>query len=76
VLNTAERMIRPAGETVSRIANIPEYHFIAQELLSAGIIFDRAEDFALKSHDFREEHFIEWKRAMPSNEVMKKKYIS
>lgn len=84
ILEAANRMIRPPAETGARTANIPEYQFIAKELLGAGILFDEAEAFAVKSLDgFNRERFVEgmkkmyagWKREMPSDEVVDKKYI-
>lgn len=84
ILDAANRMIRPPEEAGAKTANIPEYQFIAKELLAAGILVDEAEGFALKSLEyFNNESFLEsmkkmyaeWKRAMPSDDVMAKKYI-
>jgi tetratricopeptide (TPR) repeat protein len=84
MLHAANRMIRPAAEAGASTANILEYHFLAQELLSAGVFLKEAETWALKSLDFRKEQFVEaqkkkyaeWKRPLPPDEVMNKKYIS
>jgi hypothetical protein len=83
ILDAANRMIKPgAGEAIA--ANVPEYQFIAKELFAAEILFDEAEEFALKSlKDFNKDRFIEgtrkmyaeWKRPMPSDEVMHEKYL-
>ncbi len=83
VLDAASRMIKPPGSPGAKTANIPEYQSIANELLTAGILLDEAETYALKSLEFNREDFLgvlkaeyaEWKRPMPSNEIVDRKYI-
>ena len=86
ILEAAHRMIRPPDEAGAKTANIPEYQFIARELLEAGIFLDEAGEFSLKSiEELNRETFVEsmrkmyaeWKpakREMPSDEVIDKKY--
>jgi hypothetical protein len=83
IMDAASSMINPSDAEAAKIANIPEYHFIARELLSAGVLFDEAERFALKSLEFNkrqfaeslEKKYAEWKRPAPSDQVIDREYL-
>ena len=80
ILEAADRIIRAPADVGDKVTG---YAFLAGELLSAGILLDEAGRFAVKSLDFNKSQFIEsqkkqyaeWKREMPSDEVMDKKYV-
>jgi len=80
ILAAADRVILAPADVGERVTG---YAFLAGELLSAGMLLDEAAQFAVKSHDFNKSQFIEsqkkqyaeWKREIPSDEVMDKKYV-
>ena len=90
IMEAAGKLIHPPAEPGAKTANVPENQFIATELLTAGILLDDAENFALKSlEDLNKERFTEnmkktyaeWKKtmptkAMPSDEVVNERYIA
>jgi tetratricopeptide (TPR) repeat protein len=83
IMDAASVMIKPPADAGAKIANIPEYQFIARELMSAGVLFDEAESFALKSLEFNKDDFAGslrkkyagWKRPAPSDEVIDREYL-
>ena len=83
IMDAASAMIKPPADAGAKIANIPEYQFIAKELMSAGVLLDEAESFALKSLEFNKDDFAgslrkkyaEWKRPAPSDEVIDREYL-
>jgi len=85
IMEAAGKLIHSPAEPGAKTANVPENQFIATVLLTAGILLDDAEKFALKSlEDLNKERFTEnlkkayaeWKKTMPPDEVVNKRYIA
>jgi len=84
MLAAADRLVGFSDESENQTGEkVPNYQFMAKELLAAGLFLDDAEKFAAISVDtfdkqqfnfYLKKQYAEWEQEIPSNEELDEKY--